>query len=128
MRKFNFIFGVVLLIVGILTSFAWFSNVLPNAALIANNIIACIAIVSITVQNYYYREWHGSNLILFWSIWSITAAVIALSAFYIEGFGILDQRLLMAIITSLKPSIAPIIGIFLGMMGKLIQEVRYSTI
>ena len=128
MRKFNFIFGVVLLIVGILTSFAWFSNVLPNAALIANNIIACIAIVSVTVQNYYYREWHGSNLILFWSIWSITAAVIALSAFYIEGFGILDQRLLRAIITSLKPSIAPILGILLGMMGKLIQEVRYSTI
>ena len=128
MKKFNIIAGIILLIASILTALAWYFNVLPNTALIVTGVIAAIVVFIAALEHFYHREWHEYNPGQFWSVWSAILAVIAVIVLYLRGFEVLDSHLAGAIITGAAFSVVPIVGVFFGDLGKVIQELRYSAI
>ena len=126
MEKINKIFGFVLIIIGILSILANYYNVYPTIAVVVSMSFGGVLCIVSILQTYHYH--HDHNPGLWWFVFSAIDALILVAAFYAYGLEMMSEKLAISIMTGLAPLMLPVIGTFIGDVGRIIIKSEPSAI
>lgn len=122
MKKANYWFGIVLLIMSILTASATYFNVVATPVLIFG--LCCAGFVGFVamMQTYHYEKWHEYNPCKFWIINTTLAIPIIIVFFFGSAVEIFDQKIAQPMVYGGIISAIPGIGVFLGYVWKTLRS------
>ena len=128
MKKIDKILGITLAIVSILSCVANYFGMLATPLLVAGFVMGVFVSAIAMVETYHYQEYDNQNSSWFWFIFSAAFGVILVMNFYATGIGIANERLGLAIMMGLWPTIMPILGVFFGDIGRILFKGEPSVI
>ena len=128
MEKINKKLGIALAIVSVISCVANYFNVLILPAIVASFAFSAFVGFVAMMQVYHYEDWNSDNPGLFWFVYSAISGVVLIFVFYMVGFGLIEDNLAISILTGLSPTLAPIMGVFLGDCGRIIIKAQPSVI
>ena len=128
MEKINKKLGIALAIVSVISCVANYFNVLILLAIVASFAFSAFVGFVAMMQVYHYEDWHCDNPGLFWFVYSAISGVVLISVFYMVGFELIEHHLAISILMGLSPTLAPVMGVFLGDCGRIIIKAQPSVI
>ena len=128
MKKINKKLGTVLAIVSIISCVANYFNVMVLPMVVASFAFSVFVSFVAMMQVYHYENWHCNNPGIFWFAYSAISGVILISVFYAVGFELIENHLAISILTGISPTLAPVMGVFLGDCGRVLIKTQPSVI
>ena len=118
MKKFNKIAGGLLAILGIISSFAdYFNIVILSAITLALAILACAIAM---VQEYYYGNDGEYDPGTFWIIYSVIGIIIGVAVKYAINLKIVGDTFSQPLKMGILIVVMPFFGVFFGIIGRML--------
>ena len=122
MKKRARIMLLVIVVVSILMGTAIGFDTLVIPAIVVGAAASVIVGFIVMMQVYNYEEWGWDyNPSLYWSCFAGVAAVILLGIFIAAGFNVMSKQLLPTMVAEACPFIVPVLGVFLGNIGRVLR-------
>lgn len=120
-KKVNVILGAILAALSVLYIVSTLVVPLQSLAkpilIIGLCVSAIIAVLAIP-QVYHYQSYDSFNAGWFWFLYACIGAVLWVVSWYLYGFNVLDKMLATSILMGLVPSVLPVLGVFIGDVGR----------
>ena len=127
MKKTNNKFAATLCILSLLSVAAiYFEFAATVVMVIALGFSAFISFIAMMCV--YHYNGYDFNVGQFWFAYSAVCGVIINAAIFAHGTHIMGEHVALSIILGLIPSILPIIGIFIGDVGRILIKAEPSAI
>lgn len=122
MKKKAKILTWILVGFSILVGIAIYFDTLVIPAIVVGAAASVIVGFIVMMQVYNYEEWGWDyNPSLYWSCFAGVAAVILLGIFIAAGFNVMSKQLLPTMVAEACPFIVPVLGVFLGNIGRVLR-------
>ena len=129
MKKFNKTLGIILAILSIISFVANYFNVMDLPVTVVCFAFSVFVGFVAMMQVYHYQEWATDcNPGMFWFVYSATSGILLIGLVYATGFELIENQLAISIMTGFSPTLVPVIGIFVGDLGRIIIKSEPSVI
>ena len=129
MKNFNKMLGIILAILSLISCAAnyFYAMDLP-VTVVCFGFSVFVGFVAM-MQVYHYQEWSTDcNPGIFWFLYSATSGILLIGLVYVTGFQLIENHLATSILTGFSPTLVPVIGIFVGDLGRIIIKSEPSVI
>jgi len=128
MENFDKKFGIALVVMSTLSCFANVFDTMPTPLMVANFVLGIFALVLTMMKTYHYQSYYNQNSSWFWFTFSAVTGVILVAIIYGTGLEVINQRVGFALISGLFPMMLPVLGIFIGDVGRILLRGETSAI
>lgn len=128
MKNFNWIFGVVLAIVSILTIMANYFNVVTLFVTIVDAMLSVSFGFIAMLQVYHYQSLQNHNPGKFWLIYSTCGGVVLIGVCYASIFNLVSKRFAVSTMIGLTSILIPIFGVLIGDIARVLTKSESSAI
>lgn len=120
MRKVNRILAIVLAVICMVSCAGNYFSILAMPCIVVSFIFSVFIAFMAMMQVLNYQGCENHNPGLFWFVYSAVSGVALIVLFYGAGFKLIDEQFSTSLIIGLAPMILPILGVFVGDLGRIL--------